>query len=230
MSDGAIPNDRITMFVCVLPFNRERMVIQMESTYTHAVSIPLPNPSESYDLMRAVFGSDNLEGTKKETAVEALLRYMSERDVGNNQLAYMTGIDKGVISRYLNNKRVISKEHLCLICIALRLMTCQQKHLFDILKEPMPCMLGIPDIAEYIIKHHMDGCFYDENMTVIHCNDQLIEFNVMPITGMFSTAILRSLRGMTYCSAAVLVHIGLSLEKTVKLHLTVWGSSCLWNM
>ncbi len=145
----------------------------MESTYTPESTLPLPDPHIGNNFMRAVFGPDNPNGIKRETAADALLRYMRERGVGNNLLACMTGIDKGEMSRYLNNIRAISKEHLCLICIALRLMTCQQKHLFDLLKEPMPCSIGIPDHAEYIVKHHMDGCFYAEELTVTHCMEQL---------------------------------------------------------
>ena len=146
----------------------------MESTYSPISSLPLPDPREADNFMIAIYGPDNPDGSKSESITEALLRYMGNRGgIGNNQLACMAGIDRGDISRYLNNKRTISKEHLCLFCIALRLMTCQQKYLFDLLKEPIPGTIGKPDERECIIKHYMDGCFYDENMTVAHCIAQL---------------------------------------------------------
>ena len=76
-----------------------------------------------------------------------------------------------IISRsdhYLNGERQVGKKHLCLICIGVRLMTGQQKRLFDLLKEPMPCSIGKPDTTELIVKHCMDGCYYNEKYTATY--------------------------------------------------------------
>ena len=159
----------------------------MESTYTDYDVLPL-NFDDEEDFISAIHGKTDAENTKtdvskeddskkdknkEETFLTVLNAYVKDKKVRNNQLANMTGIDKGDISRYLNGERQVSKEHLCLICIALRLMTCQQKHLFDLLKEPMPCSIGKPDEYEIIVKHYMDGCYYSDNYTVFRLYDRL---------------------------------------------------------
>lgn len=142
----------------------------MENTYNDYEALPL-NFDDEADFNAAIHGkndADNSETAKtdEETFLSVLNAYVEGKKVRNNQLANMTGIDKGDISRYLSGERRVSKEHLCLICIALRLMTCQQKYLFDLLKEPMPCSIGKPDEHEIILKHYMDGCYYSDNYTV----------------------------------------------------------------
>ena len=145
----------------------------MEHTYTLYKALHVSEDDVSIDMEAAVFGtSDPLKRTE-DTIVSAMLRYANTRNVGNNRLADLTGIDKGDISRYLNGKREIRRDHLCLICIALRLMTCQQRYLFFLANETMPDEKGKPDQREYIIRHFMDGCFYKENFTVPCCNDCL---------------------------------------------------------
>lgn len=134
----------------------------MENTYIPDTSLPL-NIDEELDLVAA-------ESTEpEETFLQVLNDFVSRKKVGNNQLSALTGIDKSEISRYLNGERQINKKHLCLICIALRLMTCYQKRLFDLLKEPMPCSIGKPTTQELIVKHCMDGCFYNPKYTVAYC-------------------------------------------------------------
>lgn len=154
----------------------------MENTYTDFDVLPL-NFDDEDDFDSAIHGKADTDKAKKddsekgkkeeETFLTVLNAYIKDKKVGNNQLANMTGIAKGDISKYLNGKRQVSKEHLCLICIALRLMTCQQKHLFDLLKEPMPCSIGKPDEYEIIVKHYMDGCYYNETYTVSGLYDHL---------------------------------------------------------
>lgn len=150
----------------------------MENTYMSDASFPL-DFDEELDLFEAVYfmpetdhsenDSTKAENVGEETFLKVLQGFVKCKHVGNNQLADMTGIDKGEISRYLNGERQVSKRHLCLICIALRLMTSQQKRLFDLLKEPMPCSIGKPDIQELIVKHCMDGCYYNLKYTVAYC-------------------------------------------------------------
>ena len=131
----------------------------MENTYIPETSLPL-DFDEELDLIIAESAEPD------ETFLQALNELVSQNKVGNNQLSALTGIDKGEISRYLNGERQVNKKHLCLICIALRLMTCYQKKLFDLLKEPMPCSIGKPTTQELIVKHCMDGCFYNPKYTV----------------------------------------------------------------
>lgn len=136
----------------------------MENTYMTDVSLPL-DFDEERNLLDAFYFTKN-NAKSEETFLQALNAFVKHKNVGNNQLAEMTGIDKGIISRYLNGERQMKRNHLCLICIALRLMTSQQKYLFDLLKEPMPCSIGKPDMQELIIKHCMDGCYYNLKYTV----------------------------------------------------------------
>lgn len=155
----------------------------MENTYTSTMGLPLNFEGEA-DIEAEIYGiitedhsdKDNEKDTDtllENPFLDALNRYIGVRNIGNNQLAALTGIDKGVISRYLNGERKINKEHLCLICIALRLMTCQQKHLFDLAKEPMPCSIGKPDKSELLVKHCMDGCYYNTDYTVARLIEML---------------------------------------------------------
>lgn len=154
----------------------------MENTYTDFDVLPL-NFDDEDDFNSAIHGKADTGNAEKqdsekgkeeeETFLTMLNAYIKDKNVGNNQLSKMTGISKGDISKYLNGKKPVSKEHLCLICIALRLMTCQQKHLFDLLKKPMPCSIGKPDEYEIIVKHYMDGCYYNENYTVSGLYDRL---------------------------------------------------------
>ena len=134
----------------------------MENTYIPETSLPL-DFDEELDLIIAESAEPD------ETFLQALNELVSQNKVGNNQLSALTGIDTGEISRYLNGERQVNKKHLCLICIALRLMTCYQKKLFDLLKEPMPCSIGKPTTQELIVKHCMDGCFYNPKYTVAYC-------------------------------------------------------------
>lgn len=134
----------------------------MENTYIPDTSLPL-GFDEELDLIIA----ESAEPEK--TFLQVLNDFVSQKKVGNNQLSALTGIDKSEISRYLNGERQVNKKHLCLICIALRLMTCYQKKLFDLLKEPMPCSIGKPTTQELIVKHCMDGCFYNPKYTVAYC-------------------------------------------------------------
>lgn len=132
----------------------------MENTYTDFDVLPL-NFDDEDDFDSAIHGKADTDKAKKddsekgkkeeETFLTVLNAYIKDKKVGNNQLANMTGIAKGDISKYLNGKRQVSKEHLCLICIALRLMTCS---------------IGKPNEYEIIVKHYMDGCYYNEDYTV----------------------------------------------------------------
>lgn len=138
----------------------------MENTYIPNTTLPL-DLNDELDLVI----EDN--SNSEETFLQVLNGLVKRRGIGNNQLADLTGIDKGEISRYLNGGRQVNKYHLCLICIALRLMPSRQKRLFDLLKEPMPCSIGKPDTQELIVRHCMDGCYYNEKYTVTYCRQLL---------------------------------------------------------
>ena len=134
----------------------------MVDTYT----IPI-EPDFEKTICKDVKKSDD------DTVISFLLDCMKEKNIGNNQLSKMTGIEKGEISRYLNGERKISNDHLCLICIALRLSPDQQRYLFNIAKEVMPREKGKFNERESIIRFYMDACYFLFECTVANCNNRL---------------------------------------------------------
>ena len=126
-----------------------------------------------YDIV--VYGTRSLRKQLEDTVAAAIRRYMEEKEVGTRKLSRLTGIPKGTISRYRNGTAKYDPDYLCAICIALRLQTCRQRHLFRMLNWKMPDERGRKRNRAYIIREFLDGCFYDESYTVALCNQRLVD-------------------------------------------------------
>ena len=108
-----------------------------------------------------------------------------KKGIGTRKLARLTGIPKGTISRYRHGTAKYNPDYLYAICIALRLRTCEQRHLFTVLEKEMPDERGKHRNRAYIIREFLDGCFYDEKYTVSVCNERLIAAGEESLTSLF---------------------------------------------
>ena len=109
-----------------------------------------------YDIV--VYGTRSLRKQLDDTVAAAIRRYMEEKEIGTRKLSRLTGIPKGTISRYRNGTAKYDPDYLCAICIALRLQTCRQRHLFRMLNWKMPDECGRKRNRAYIIREFLDGC------------------------------------------------------------------------
>lgn len=136
-----------------------------------------------YDVI--IYGTKSLSKQLKDTVGAALCRYMDEKDIGTRKLSRLTGIPKGTISRYRNGTAKYDPDYLCAICIALRLRTCRQRHLFHMLNWNMPNECGSERNRACIIREFLDGCFYDDSYTVALCNQRLVDYEKDSLTSLF---------------------------------------------
>jgi len=136
-----------------------------------------------YDIV--VYGTRSLRKQLEDTVAAAIRRYMEEKEIGTRKLSRLTGIPKGTISRYRNGTAKYDPDYLCAICIALRLQTCRQRHLFRMLNWKMPDERGRKRNRAYIIREFLDGCFYDESYTVALCNQRLVDAGEVSLTPLF---------------------------------------------
>lgn len=148
----------------------------MKATFRNRIKAIRRDKAAVLDYNQLVYGTTD----KAEIAVllneplsSAMCRYMNFRGIGTNELAALTGIAASTISRYRSGKRGIRREYLCAICMALRLLPCQQRHLFAITHLEMPDDKQLLDNREYIIRDFMDGCAYNDCFTLSLCNRTL---------------------------------------------------------
>ena len=102
-----------------------------------------------YDIV--VYGTRSLRKQLDDTVAATIRRYMEEKEIGTRKLSRLAGIPKGTISRYRNGTAKYDPDYLCAICIALRLQTCRQRHLFRMLNWKMPDERGRKRNRAYII-------------------------------------------------------------------------------
>ena len=62
---------------------------------------------------------------------------------------------------------------LCAISIALRLKPVKQRYLLGRLRHRLRDGIVEHTTRSYIIREYLDGCYYDDSLTVISCNDRL---------------------------------------------------------
>ena len=132
-----------------------------------------------------IFGTLIRKNQETDTLNVALKRYMSEREIGTNKLALLTGIPKASISRYCNGTAEMKRDHLYAVCIALRLRPCQQRHLMNLAEFRFPDERGHNRKRAYVIRSYLDGCFYSDQFTVARCNTVLSSIQLNPLTSLF---------------------------------------------
>ena len=139
--------------------------------------------SIDYDFI--VYGTHDLVEQSYDTLASALNRYMNEYDISTSGLARMTGIPKCTISRYLNRSSShIDKDYLAAICIALRLRPCRMRHLFTLADKSLPDERRNDNGRNYIINEFLEGCFFDERLTVSACNKRLNKKGLSQLTSL----------------------------------------------
>lgn len=162
---------------------------KINATYTNRIKAVKNNQAVVPDYNRLVYGTTNkakIALLLNEPLSSAISRYMDFRNIGTNKLADLTGIAASTISRYRSGKREISRDYLCAICIALRLLPCQQRHLFAVTHLDIPDDKIDLDNREYIIRDFMDGCAYDDRYTLDLCNRWLKASGKRALTSLIS--------------------------------------------
>ena len=134
------------------------------------------------DYGQLIYGTSDLRAQQKDTFFFALCRYMQDLKIGNNKLSKITGIPKSTISRYRNGTRKPCFDYLAAICIALRLQTCRQRHLFAVSKMLMPDERSHCNERDYIVREFLDSCPYDKRFSVCACNARLRAIGEYPLT------------------------------------------------
>ncbi len=130
----------------------------------------LKNNGGKTDYELLVYGTHDLAEQLNDTFGSALRRYMKACGIGTNKLARITGIPKSTLSRYTHGEGKFKKSYIYAIFIALRLRTCQQRHLLVLIERTMPDECGKNRNRAYIIREYLDGCYYDDKYTVAALN------------------------------------------------------------
>lgn len=127
----------------------------MKSTYNDPQVKLNTNRRGKTDYDIVVYGTRSLRKQLDDTVAAAIRRYMEEKEIGTRKLSRLTGIPKGTISRYRNGTAKYDPDYLCAICIALRLQTCRQRHLFRM------CSTGrcLTNVAERETERTSSGSF-----------------------------------------------------------------------
>ena len=118
----------------------------------------LKNNGGKTDYELLVYGTHDLAEQLNDTFGSALRRYMKACGIGTNK------------SRYTHGEGKFKKSYVYAIFIALRLRTCQQRHLLTLIERTMPDECGKNRNRAYIIREYLDGCYYDHKYTVAALN------------------------------------------------------------
>ena len=158
----------------------------MEFTYKVQQEITNTDCEELTRYEIEVFGTTDHAAQLKDTLPIVISRYMAEAKIGTNKLSRLTGIPKATITRYCNGTARYKEDYLCAICIALQLKPAKQRHLLGTLRHYLRDGIVEHTIRSYIVREYLDGCFYDDSLTVISCNDRLKANNEEPLTNLTS--------------------------------------------
>lgn len=145
----------------------------MEYTYKIHQDTPDRQNEELARYERDVFGTTDYSEQYTDTLPKTISRYMEDAKIGTNKLSRLTGIPKATITRYCNGTARYKEDYLCAICIALRLKPVKQRYLLGRLRHHLRDGIVEHTVRSYIIREYLDGCYYDDSLTVISCNDRL---------------------------------------------------------
>lgn len=118
--------------------------------------------------------------SENDTVGSFLNAVMSQRKIISARLYEMTGIDKAMISEYLNDKRSQQKNYLVAISIALRLLPRQSKYLLSL----ADIYIGRKTQENMMYQFFLDSCAFNEEITVSKCNSILINRGLQPLTNL----------------------------------------------
>ena len=93
--------------------------------------------------------------------------------IKQKQLAYELEVTPAFVNQFLRGKRLPSAEHLCFICIRLRIEPSTQRYLFHLLEYEMPNNDGTSEGKEKTIRFYLDHCYDDDTKTLLNCKAEL---------------------------------------------------------
>ena len=94
-------------------------------------------------------------------------------NIKQKQLAYELEVTPAFVNQFLKGKRLPSAEHLCFICIRLRIEPSIQRYLFHLLDYEMPNNDGTSEGKEKTIRFYLDHCYDDDTKTLLNCKAEL---------------------------------------------------------
>lgn len=158
----------------------------MEYTYKIHHDMPDRQNVELARYEREVFGTTEPSKQYVDTLPNTISRYMEDAKIGTNKLSRLTGIPKATITRYCNGTAQYKEDYFCAICIALKLKPVKQRYLLGRLRHHLRDGIVEHTVRSYIIREYLDGCYYDDSLTVISCNDRLRANGVPSLTKLTS--------------------------------------------
>lgn len=151
----------------------DKVIYQIDD---YASRIPIFSSENIDEIISSYSFSEN----ENDTVGSFLSSLMEQKKIISARLYEMTGIDKGTISEYLNDKRNQQKNYLVAISIALRLLLKQSKYLLSL----ADIVLSRKTQENLLCQLFLDSCAFNEEITVSKCNDILIHRGLQPLTNL----------------------------------------------
>ena len=151
----------------------DKVIYQIDD---YASRIPIFSSENIDEIVSSYSFSEN----ENDTVGSFLSSIMEQKKIISARLYEMTGIDKGTISEYLNDKRNQQKNYLVAISIALRLLPKQSKYLLSL----ADIVLSRKTQENLLCQLFLDSCAFNEEITVSKCNDILIHRGLQPLTNL----------------------------------------------
>lgn len=151
----------------------DKVIYQIDD---YASRIPIFSSENIDEIISSYSFSEN----ENDTVGSFLSSLMEQKKIISARLYEMTGIDKGTISEYLNDKRNQQKNYLVAISIALRLLPKQSKYLLSL----ADIVLSRKTQENLLCQLFLDFCAFNEEITVSKCNDILIHRGLQPLTNL----------------------------------------------
>ena len=151
----------------------DKVIYQIDD---YASRIPIFSSENIDEIISSYSFSEN----ENDTVGSFLSSLMEQKKIISARLYEMTGIDKGTISEYLNDKRNQQKNYLVAISIALRLLPKQSKYLLSL----ADIVLSRKTQENLLCQLFLDSCAFNEEITVSKCNDILIHRGLQPLTNL----------------------------------------------
>ena len=151
----------------------DKVIYQIDD---YASRIPIFSSENIDEIISSYSFSEN----ENDTVGSFLSSLMEQKKIISARLYEMTGIDKGTISEYLNDKRNQQKNYLVAISIALRLLPKQSKYLLSL----ADIVLSRKTQENLLCQLFLDSCAFNEESTVSKCNDILIHRGLQPLTNL----------------------------------------------
>ena len=151
----------------------DKVIYQIDD---YASRIPIFSSENIDEIISSYSFSEN----ENDTVGSFLSSLMEQKKIISARLYEMTGIDKGTISEYLNDKRNQQKNYHVAISIALRLLPKQSKYLLSL----ADIVLSRKTQENLLCQLFLDSCAFNEEITVSKCNDILIHRGLQPLTNL----------------------------------------------